>query len=204
MQFAAHRFAQGLMTTGDLGDYVFVKSATLDWLDPRKSSGYVIVNDCGATSTTSSTIVKHTEYQLPGHQLVEPIMTLRPPRPGDFRGGHHSELQPTVTKQATSSSHELLTQSQIAGEQELTFPELTARSRSSVTSGIDVTPLHSIQVSPQHYLDQQLRVSRLATRLNLTFSREFSERYVRTFGFIDDSCEGFGSDLWLGMHRLLA
>ena len=60
------------------------------------------------------------------------------------------------------------------------------------------------QVSPQQYLEQQVLVSRLAVRLNLTFSSDFSQRYVRTFGFIDESCGGFGSDLWLGMHRLFA
>jgi len=215
VQFAVHRFAQGrqvlcdsmeqsrpTQTPGDLDDYVIVQPATLAWLKPPNASGCVSVNDCGATSVTSSTIKEHSVYQCKGNELVEPKTTLRLVQQISAAAITASSTQPSRSR--SSSSDELLKQNQIAGEQELIVREFKARSRSSVTSGIDVTPLTTIQVSPQQYLDQQLRVARVATRLNLTFSREFFERYISTFGFIDESWAGFGSDLWLGMHRLLA
>jgi len=175
VQFAVHRFAQGRQVLCDSMEQ------SRPTQTPGDLDGYVIVQPATVAWLEPPNA---SEYQLKGKDLVEPKTTLR-------------LVQQISAAAITASSSQ-------PGEQELTVREFNAGARSSVTSGIDVTPLPSIQVSPQQYLDQQLRVARLATRLNLTFSCEFFERYISTFGFIDESWAGFGSDLWLGMHRLLA
>jgi len=82
---------------------------------------------------------------------------------------------------------------------------LRQRNAPSIDALVISTPFGPAWPSAEQIRVQQARVGQLACRLNLTFSENFMQQYIATFGLVLDeaSHNGFGEDLWNGMYRLL-